>query len=317
MSNAAVPNVYRNAAIFVAAAVVLHVTTFVGLGQLVPGSVFVTTGAIGFVLGGLAWVLFQARWAGRFWLVFWTTIVGTLIAAGLLMVVRLETGICLVIGLPLFAPGAALGILAARNWQARRGDGPKLRVALLGLPLLVAAVEGQVAWPRHDAVVTTEVEIAAPPAVVWAQTLEIPAIRPSERIWTLSHHLLGAPQPISAKLHGDHRQLVWTKGVRFSERVTERVEQERLAWDFVFDSPDSLDAFDPHVSPDSYRLKLTTGQYVLESIDGGTRLTLQSRYRLHTPVNRYLTWWGELFLQDFHRSVLAVIKTRSETEVAT
>ena len=62
-------------------------------------------------------------------------------------------------------------------------------------------------------------------------------------------------------------------------------------------------------------MRLTEGSYRLEKVEGGTRLTLQTSYRLHTPVNAYLGLWGELFLQDFHGAVLDVIKARSEAEV--
>lgn len=305
---------FGRAAIFVVVAAALHVATFIGLGSLFPGSVYLTTLALGFALGPLAWVLFRDHLGARFWPVFGLALLLILIAAGLLLLAGLETAICLVIGLPLCAPGVALGILAVRRWQRGRDGGSKVHVVLLGLPLMVAALEAQVAYPSSEASVTTRIDIAAPPAAVWAQTLDIAPIRAGERVWTLSHYLLGAPQPVSAELHGDRRNLRWTRGVHFTEILTARDENRHLAWRFVFDAPESLAAFDPHVSPDSDRLRLTRGAYRLEETATGTRLTLQSHYRLRTPFNRYLGLWGARFLTDFHFSVLSVIKTRAEAQ---
>ena len=41
-------------------------------------------------------------------------------------------------------------------------------------------------------------------------------------------------------------------------------------------------------------------------------MTLDTRYRIRTPVNAYSAWWGEVFLGDIHDNLLAVIKARAE-----
>lgn len=304
--------------LFILITVTLHFVTFYVLAHLVPGAIFFTTMVLGFVLGALAWPMFHTRHGLKFWQVFWLVLLLIVITAPVLLVFGLETAICLVLGLPLFAPAALLGLLVSREVERRRdggmGGGPKSRAVLLGLPLIVAGIEGQITYPLGNAGVTTRIEIAAPPAIVWANTLEIAPIRDDERIWTMSHHLLGAPQPVSAVLEGDRRTLRWTKGVRFAEIITERRENRHLVWRFAFDDPESLAAFDPHISPDSPRLRLTRGEYILEPTATGTRLTLQTHYLLRTPFNGYLKLWGERFLQDFHSSVLSVIKIRAEAQ---
>ena len=105
-----------------------------------------------------------------------------------------------------------------------------MNAALFLLPLLALPAERFVIYPQSAGVVTSEIIIDAPADVVWGHTVVIPTIQEHERIWTLSHMLLGAPQPVSAEVEGSLRQLKWTKGVRFQEIITERVDGERLAW---------------------------------------------------------------------------------------
>ena len=130
---------------------------------------------------------------------------------------------------------------------------------------------------------------------------------------TLSHTLRHAPQPLDAVVDGNLRQLRWTKGVGFQEHITARVENQTLTWLFVFNEQVTLAGFDPHISPNSRELNLTGGSYELTpTANGQTRLRLETRYSVQTPFNPYLKLWGNLFLQDFHTSVLEVIKMRSE-----
>ena len=302
---------------FVLAGVVLHFALFYWPLVILDleAAVFLGTGVIGFVLGALGWFLFARLVDNRFWSVAGIVLVLTILTCVVLIVMQAETAICLVIGLPIYAPFAALGMWVARIWKQRGQSQGRSNAVLIGLPVLAVAVGPQMVWPGADYAVVTKIDIAAPVEVVWAHTLDIAPISAEERIWTLSHGLLGAPRPVSARLQGDLRHLEWTQGVVFQEQITARQEFESLEWDFVFHDPATLAAFDPHVSPDSYHLRLTDGAYRLEAIEGGTRLHLQTRYRLHTPVNAYLGLWGELFLQDFHSAVLDVIKRRSEARV--
>ena len=302
---------------FVLAGVALHFALFYWPLVILDleAAVFLGTGVIGFVLGALGWFLFARLVDNRFWSVAGIVLVLTILTCVVLIVMQAETAICLVIGLPIYAPFAALDMWVARIWKQRGQSQGRSNAVLIGLPMLAVAVGPQLVWPGADYAVVTKIDIAASVEVVWAHTLDIAPISAEERIWTLSHGLLGAPRPVSARLEGDLRHLEWTQGVVFQEQITARQEFRTLEWDFVFHDPATLAAFDPHVSPDSYHLRLTDGAYRLEAIEGGTRLHLQTRYRLHTPVNAYLGLWGELFLQDFHSAVLDVIKRRSEARV--
>lgn len=89
-------------------------------------------------------------------------------------------------------------------------------------------------YEPHDGAVTTIIDIAAPPEVVWQQTAEIRNVRQDELSWTFSHGIVGVPQPVDARLEGTGvgavRQLEWTRGVKFQEIVTRWEENRLLAW---------------------------------------------------------------------------------------
>ena len=135
----------------------------------------------------------------------------------------------------------------------------------------------------------------------------------SQRVWTFSHNILGTPRPIDAVLVGDVRKLRWTGGIVFEEHLTALESNTSMTWDFVFNAPETLTAFDPHIAPQGGIVNMQSGSYHLTSLPNDvTSLTLETNYSIRTPVNTYLAIWGEVFLQDFHHAVLSVIKTRSE-----
>ncbi len=189
---------------------------------------------------------------------------------------------------------------------------------MIMLPLLLAPLETYFTYEMVDDQFTSVIEIDASPADIWAETIEIRNIAPPERQRTFSHDVVGVPKPVDARMEGQGvgavRQLQWTDGVRFQEVVTAWDENRRLAWDFRF-GPDSIpDHVEAHIDVDSSYLKLARGEYVLEPLaDGRSRLTLTTHYRIATPINAYCKLWGRIFLNDFHSTVLKVIKTRVES----
>ena len=58
--------------------------------------------------------------------------------------------------------------------------------------------------------------------------------------------------------------------------------------------------------------KLFATNNIEATADGGSDLILTTRYWIRTPMNGYAAWWGGVFLGDFHRNVLGVIKNRAE-----
>jgi hypothetical protein len=114
-------------------------------------------------------------------------------------------------------------------------------------------------------------------------------------------------------LVGDVRKLRWTGGIVFEEHLTALESNTSMMWDFVFNAPEALTAFYPHIAPQGGIGNMQSGSYHLRLLPNDvTLLTSETNYSIRTPVNTYLAIWGRVFLQDFRHAVLSVIKTRSE-----
>jgi uncharacterized protein YndB with AHSA1/START domain len=233
------------------------------------------------------------------------------------MVLLAEGGVCVIMASPLFYGASILGALFT-GLLLRRTRGRAAALVLVLAPVIGMPVEAQVRYPERTGTVTTVIEIAAPPEMVWRNTLAIPDIRPQELGWTFSHAIVGVPRPEDARLEGEGvgavRHLRWGHDVHFQEWITGWEPNRSLAWTFHF-APDSIPAaVEGHIRVNSPYLKLTGGHYTLDPLPGGrTRLTLQTDYWIQTPINAYCAWWGDVFLNDFHGIVLGVIKARSES----
>jgi len=253
------------------------------------------------------------RTASKVWL--WSLYVtGSLTI--LLLLFAIETIICIAMAAPIFLPLQFAGVAVARlmlNPILDRIEKGRMQASVIAVMLLGSAVPMNLDFPATHHHVRSTVIIDAPVETVWQHTVEIPEIQADERIWRLSHHILQAPQPVSAGMEGGVRQLRWTKGVRFEEHITAINAPHHLAWRFAFPDRASLHAFDPHISPIGPELYLDHGFYTLTALaHDRTELTLETHYRLKTPLDGYLTMWGRIFLNDFHSAVLHVIKTRAE-----
>jgi hypothetical protein len=125
------------------------------------------------------------------------------------------------------------------------------------------------------------------------------------------------PKPVDARLEGrgvgSMRHVRWGGGIRFGEEITSWHDGRALAWRFRFDAHSIPDAVEAHIRPESDYLQLESGSYRLEATrDGGTRVTLTTRYRIATPLNLYCALWGRIMVGDLHQNVLRVIRGRSE-----
>lgn len=235
-----------------------------------------------------------------------------LLAAGIIL---REGSICLAMAAPLFYGLGMLGSVIVGALVRRRSRGATVACSIaVCLPLLVLPAEATVAYPEQTGSVMI---IDAPPTAVWANTVELRGIRSEELSPDFSHTVLGVPQPVDARLEGQGvgavRHIQWRRGLHFEEVVTAWSPGRSLQWRFAF-QPDSIPpALERRINMNSGYLRLLGGQYRFEPLPGGrTRLTLQTRYWLKTPINGYCDTWANIFLNDMHGAVLRVIKARSE-----
>jgi hypothetical protein len=226
-----------------------------------------------------------------------------------------EGMICVVMALPILLIMASLGGMMTSAEQVRsRTTLP----VLLALPYLLAPVERRIPEPERSGETVTEIDIAAPPSVVWPLIASVDSIRPNEQRPAL-YLALGFPRPISATLSrpgiGGIRSARFEHGLTFTETVTDWNPPRRLSFTIEANT-DSVppDALDAHVSVGSPHFDVLTGTYELHPLDGGrgTRLVLRSTHRLATRFNPYASWWVERVMSSIQSHISEVHKQRAE-----
>ncbi len=234
-----------------------------------------------------------------------------------MFVTLLEGLICIVLVAPVFLAAAMLGGLAA-GWFINRGKSSRGTVAAFALlPLLVGPLESTLPATPSEQTVTTSIRIAAPPDVVFDQLANVRDIRPGELGFSFVH-LIGLPKPVAADMHGSGAGAVrvsrWEKNVRFEEVITVWNRPHAMHYRFHI-PPGSIprDALDRHVEMGGEYFTVLDGGYDLAAApDGTTLLTLRTRFANKSRLTVYGNLWGKMVLQDFHRSILGLMRTRAE-----
>ena len=234
------------------------------------------------------------------------------------VVLSWETIICIIMLLPLYLPlssfGGFLGGYIRRNYCEKTNVGVASCFAVL--PLLIAPIERPLESPTLFYSASNTIEIQAPVEKVWQEIPSIDNIQPDELSWNLSH-FIGIPKPVSAitkKLEvGGLRELSWERGVHFQEKITELTANQKLAYQVIVDQESmSIAELDTHIVVGDKYFDVLSGSYELEFIDGITYLSLTTDYRMTSKINWYGSLWANYVLDDFHMSVLNLIKNRVE-----
>jgi hypothetical protein len=235
-----------------------------------------------------------------------------------LLLFAAEGVICLFMAAPIMLPlgmaGGPVGkFIADRRRAIRRG-----LVGCLIVPPVLAAIESRLP-NTSEFVVASEVEIAAPPEVVWEHVIAFPEI--TERTEWLFR--LGIACPLGARIEGQGvgatRECIFTTGT-FIEPITAWDAPRRLAFD-VRDQPAPMFELTPyrHIHPphldDAFRS--TRGEFVLVPLEGGgTRLIGRTWYTLDIRPHAYWTIWTDWLVHRIHVRVLRHIKGLAEDSAA-
>lgn len=245
--------------------------------------------------------------------VLWQSSLIVLFACAILVLVRIETIICVAMALPIGLIPLALGIAAARGLIGAFDRARSSALLLLIAPVLLSGVDHTSLLPEKEYAVITEVIIEASPEQIWALAENVTPITSDERPMTLTHTLMNAPKPLEARTENGVRHAIWTKGVYFEEVIIDSRPGETLGWTFHFPDLDAMRALDYRVSPVGPEVVMKTGRYDFTPLrDGQTKVTLTTTYQLKTPLNAYFAAWGQLFVNDFHMAVLGPLKARAE-----
>lgn len=225
----------------------------------------------------------------------------------------LEGLICIVLVLPVFMCASILGGLIGGLIHNRDRVHRSTLPALALLPLLLGPVESLLPEQRSTQTVHNTIHIDAAPEVVFDQLAEVRNIRPNELGFSFVH-LIGLPKPIEAQMNGNVRTSRWEKNVWFHEVITESDKPRVLRYRFVVPKGAiPREALDEHVEINGEYFELVDGGYTLErTSDGGTDLSLTTSFINKSRLQAYGNVWGKLVLKDFHRSILGLMKSRSE-----
>jgi uncharacterized membrane protein YhaH (DUF805 family) len=231
-----------------------------------------------------------------------------------LLLFAFEGVICIMMAAPIVVPlgiaGAPVGKFLA---DGRRGFQGGLVGALVVVPLWTA-VESQLPNTK-DFVVASQIDIAAPPEVVWQNVIDFPKI--SERPeW---YFRMGISCPSEARIEGKGvgamRECIFTTG-KFVEPITIWDAPRRLAFD-VREQPAPMleltpyrDIHPPHLDG---AFRSTRGEFELTALpDGGTRLVGRTWYQLDIRPHAYWTVWSDWLVHRIHLRVLRHIKRVAE-----
>ena len=284
---------------------------------------FTTGGALAFAMlvfpfciGFATQVIFDPSVAMRKLAVFGISFLVTVGLSTVLLATGVESLGCALMAFPIFFVVQFLGMLFARSVlvNAPADMSNTTKSSLLVLVVLPALFSPSLPVWEGQYSVSNRIEIAATPDQMWAQIADFPQVQADERLWTVSHNLIGTPVPMRSKIDNGIRAAVWSQNVSYDEVLTVQSAQQ-MAWDIRFsDGFRTHDTFQ-RILPNSDQFELLRGRYDLTFDGTVTTLTLTTEYRLNTTFNAYVALWGSLFLGDNHDSILHVLKLRSEREI--
>ena len=238
------------------------------------------------------------------------------IAIGLgLIAVALEGLVCVLMALPIALILAGLGAVLGREIARRRPESPALAGCLLILvPLSDAA---RPAAPPELAVVTTCIDIAAPPEVVWRHVVSFAALPPPDE-WLFR---MGVAYPVRARIDGRGvgavRRCEFSTGA-FVEPITAWEEPRRLAFD-VASSPIPMEEWSPWRTVYAAHLhsgfRSQRGEFRLIALCGSrTRLEGRTWYALDIHPCWYWNLYAGAIVHTIHLRVLRHVRSLAEAE---
>ena len=227
--------------------------------------------------------------------------------------------ICLVIIIGPFLVLGSLGAYGSRLIKLKYdGDNSKKLYLSLVLPFVVLVVESFSIPQDHYGNVATTIIVESDKLTVWENIKNIRSIKESE-IMPHFIHLIGIPKPVNGELDiegvGATRSITWQKGLKFKEVVTRWDEGVGFEYDIIV-NPDDIppNTLDEHVIIGGQYFDAVSGSYSIRELDESTQeVTLSSTYRITSTVNFYGKYWTDFIFDDFHKTILEVVKSRSES----
>jgi hypothetical protein len=263
-------------------------------------------------------VYLAERTAARSWMYycFAPMLATTLFVLGTLAL-YVEGWICAILILPLFAVvGGVVGLVMGAICRVTRWPRRSVVGCFALIPILGGAVENLVPSADRERVQTRQIFVAAPPAALWRELVDVRAIRPEE-VRDAWMYRIGVPLPLAGAADirgGEHlRHITMGKGVHFDQVASVWRENERVTWRYRF-TPDSFPpgALDDHVRIGGQYFDVVESTYTLTPRGTGTVLSLATRYRVSTHFNWYAGRVGDLLVGDFGGRIVEFYARRAE-----
>jgi len=238
---------------------------------------------------------------------------GLLFLGGVMFLVAIEGAVCLLMALPLALVVASLGAVLGRAIARLDPDAAAPATLLVLILPAVTVVDARVA-PRPPHEVVTTIDIAAPPARVWANVVRFPDLAPPTE-WLFR---AGVAYPERARIEGTGpgaiRYCEFSTGA-FVEPITEWRAPERLAFDITSQPATMIELSPYRLQPAHLRgyFRATHGQFDLLPLPGGgTRLVGTTRYDIQMYPQAYWSALADAIVGRIHARVLRHIKALAE-----
>ena len=273
------------------------------------------------VVVGVVTVYLAERIEARSWVYhFFAPMAATALFVVGTLLLLIEGWICAILIIPLFAIiGGISGLIMGVVCRLTRWPRPQIVSCIALVPLIGGTFEHRIPAADRVHVETREIVIAAPPAAVWRELVDVRDIRPAEvdGAWM---YRIGVPLPLAGAadvVNGQHRRhITMGKGVRFDQVATVWRENEQVTWRYEF-APESFPpgALDDHVRIGGQYFDIMESTYSLSPRGAGTVLSLSTRYRISTHFNWYAGWIGDFLVGDFGETIVAFYARRAERAI--
>lgn len=276
------------------------------------GSLFLVTPAI---LGTTCGFVFNRRSVQTVGATIWVVALSLLLVGASLIGFAVEGLVCLVLALPLGLVLGVMGALLGRAMALRLHADTGVMLGVLLIP--TAVLTNHVQSPEPTYLITTTVDVNAPPDVVWRHVVQFHDIQESPSFL----FRLGLAYPLRARIDGTGvgaiRRCQFSTG-DFVEPITTWNAPERLAFD-VIEQPVPLQELSPYQHVYAPHLhgffRSTRGEFRLIPLAGGrTRLEGRTWYQLDIHPRGYWRFITDRIISQIHERVLRQV-AREAAEV--
>jgi len=229
----------------------------------------------------------------------------------------LEGLICIVLILPVFMVASIIGgIIMGYIYNKTKYSRGTINSLVL-LPLLLSPIEMMLPQVESSSRVTTKIIITASAKEVFSNLASVKNITKKELGFSFMH-LIGMPRPLEASMSGQGvgsiRTSRWEKGVSFQEKITVWNAPAQLYYEFIIPKGSiPREALDRHVELGGDYFTVVNGGYDVKALSPTeSELSLTTTYKNNSRLQLYGNIWAKYVLNDFHYSLLKLMKIRSE-----